>query len=590
MKIVRAILAEISRVDLKDLVTPVASITDVKHLASYNWIEAPTPTIVILGSPPVWSPPTLSRPLKKDSGLIYIAQNAARHPDSPLEPLFRALYLTHPLFDIRPIDIVSDRNNIRKFLSFVNPDASGKELETFTIRIELTKNTAIFCREETAAQDFIGPNEFRGFGHEFKRAYTTSQISGSTGHRRIISYRFGGLDFIVRHETDGYVETSSKMSYPQRIKTENGSLSEMLESLTLSSTQHSPNMPSPWSKLTIREAGRVVPLESTLAIKTRVTGKVLGLPEIAPQLWVSQTPRLLRAYHNNGKFQTPDVETVTALIKRWEDDNQKYLRKLAALVKQIFNIAKETGGNIMVKYDFMKDKLLVSKADGSKLLPDDLYFKWNGGWEYDTSDDRDHHTLGGSETKSLARADQNSTHVPFQVDVPFRDIIDYGVRNGFRHFFRRMPVQLSDYSTLCQSLEFLAIDTLEGPKMRDIMSDMRRGKSEWDPHEWRKIDGLKSLARDSAFRLLYKFLRPTAESDATDANMAYNATQFVVSHCGIFKYRARKLVRESFEKQFHVSDKQRKGLDKWPIWEEGRQESDVTTEEEDMDFDSDFSF
>lgn len=92
-------VSEISRLDLEALETPpLASITGVKLLSSYNWIEVrkATPTIAVPGSPALWSAPGVSRPLKKDSGLIYIAQNAARHPESPLEPLFRALYITHP--------------------------------------------------------------------------------------------------------------------------------------------------------------------------------------------------------------------------------------------------------------------------------------------------------------------------------------------------------------------------------------------------------------------------------------------------------------------------------------------------------------
>lgn len=133
-------IIEISRLDLQDLSTPpLASITDVKHLSSYNWIEAPTPTIAVPGSPPLWSAPRVPQQLKKDSGLIYIAQNAARHPDSPLEPLFRALYITNPSFDIRSIDVVTDRNNIRKLLSFINPGSTRNGLETFTINIEVTK-------------------------------------------------------------------------------------------------------------------------------------------------------------------------------------------------------------------------------------------------------------------------------------------------------------------------------------------------------------------------------------------------------------------------------------------------------------------
>src|SRR2546421_13028149 len=95
-------VSEISRLDLQELETPaLASITDVKLLSSYNWIEAPsaTPTIAVPGCPALWSAPRVSRRLNKDSGLIYIAQNAARHPECPLEPLFRAIYITNPSFD-----------------------------------------------------------------------------------------------------------------------------------------------------------------------------------------------------------------------------------------------------------------------------------------------------------------------------------------------------------------------------------------------------------------------------------------------------------------------------------------------------------
>ena len=371
-------IIEISRLDLQDLSTPpLASITDVKHLSSYNWIEAPTPTIAVPGSPPLWSSPRVPQKLKKDSGLIYIAQNAARHPDSPLEPLFRALYIANPSFDIHSIDVVTDRNNIRKLLSFINPGSTRNGLETFTINIEVTKNTAIFSRDETATHEYIGLHEFRGFGHEFEKAYTTSQISGSTGHHRIISYRFSDLNFIVRYETDGYVDADIRIPSSKSKEPENDSLSSMLGSLSLSPTNRLPNTTPAGSKLAIKEEGKVVPIELTLEIKTRVLHKPLEIQDIAPQLWVSQTPKLVRAYHHKGTFQRPEVEDVAALIKRWEERNQTDLRKLVALIKKILNVAKGCGGNAIVKYDVKKDKLVIWKVDGKRMLPKDLYSKWD---------------------------------------------------------------------------------------------------------------------------------------------------------------------------------------------------------------------
>jgi hypothetical protein len=375
-----AIIGEITRLDLQDLNTPsLALITNVKHLASYNWIEAPTPTIAVPGCPPLWSALRVPKRLKKDSGLIYIAQNAARHPDSPLEPLFRALYITNPLYNIRSVDIITDRNNIRKLLSFINPGSTRNGLGTFTINIEITKNTAIFCRKEAATHEFIRPQEFRDHSHEFEKANTTNQISSSTGHYRIISYRFGNLNFIIRHKTDGYVllNTDTSIPTPNSKEQENNNLSNLLESLSLSSTNIPPTTTHAGSRLTIREEGRVVPLESTLELKTRISHKPLQLREVVPQLWVSQTPKLIRAYYTKGTFQVPEVEDVAVQVKRWEEGNRNDLRKLAALISKVLEIVKGCGGNAAVKYDDTRDKLVVWKADGETMLPRDLYCKWD---------------------------------------------------------------------------------------------------------------------------------------------------------------------------------------------------------------------
>jgi hypothetical protein len=263
-------VAKISRFDLKSLDTPAsASITDVQHLSSYNWIETPTatPTIAVPGSPDLWSPPNASFGLKKDSGHVYIAQNAARHPDSPLEPLFRALDVSHPSFDIASVDVVTDRNNLRKLLGVVNDRWSSYRREDFTIHVEVTKNTAIFCRREAKTEEYIGPNEFRGYGHSFEKRCTRRALAGSTGHHRIISYSFEDLKFIVRHETDGYVGVGGGQSCSPKTNVQAPSLddlSNILKSLELSPGSSSSGETSAKSKIVIRKEGQTVPLASTL--------------------------------------------------------------------------------------------------------------------------------------------------------------------------------------------------------------------------------------------------------------------------------------------------------------------------------------
>ncbi|KAI1473183.1 uncharacterized protein F4812DRAFT_42053 [Daldinia caldariorum] len=371
----------VAKVSLSDLqgpdVPPVASITDVKYLSSYNWIESPKPTIAVPGSPPLWAAPKLPQRVNKDSGLIYIAQNAARHPDSPLEPLFRAIYVTDPSFDIRPIDIVTDRNNIRKLLSFVDPTVARNGLEEFTINIEVTKNTAIFSRDETETQDIIGPNEFKGFGHEFEKACTINKIVGSTGHHRIISYRFGGLNVIVRHETDGYVGATAGPSSSARKAQSPSDLTSVFDSLSLSPTNTNLGTTTKGSKLIVQRDGQAVPLSSTLEIKTRVSHKPLEIREVAAQIWVSQTPKLVRAYHQRGVFKVPTVEDITPQIKKWEQDKQVHLRKLALLMRRIVNVVKNCRESVTLRYDRRENKLILTEVPRKKMLPQDLYLKWD---------------------------------------------------------------------------------------------------------------------------------------------------------------------------------------------------------------------
>ncbi|KAI1806977.1 hypothetical protein F4811DRAFT_550207 [Daldinia bambusicola] len=186
------------------------------------------------------------------------------------------------------------------------------------------------------------------------------------------------------------------------------------------------------------------------------------------------------------------------------------------------------------------------------------------------------------------KSGQNTTSIPKHSDIPFFDVINYGVSHGFRHFFRRMPVRLSDYHTLCETLEFLAIDVLAGQKLGDIMDDLRKCKSDYDYCDGTGFRGDKSLARDAAFRLLYIFLLGEFKSEARDRAMAYNTALFVVSHPGTFGPKTRKMVREAFEERFLVTEKQKNSLDKWPVSDLSGDDSTTTEEDSYYSDDSDY--
>ncbi|KAF2270531.1 hypothetical protein CC78DRAFT_485330 [Lojkania enalia] len=619
------IVSEISRLNLQELETPaLASITDVKLLSSYNWIEAPngTPTIAVPGSPALWSPPGISRRLRKDSGLIYIAQNAARHPESPLEPLFRALYVANPSFDIRSTDVVTDRNNIRKLLSFIDPSSSRNGLEAFTINIEVTKNTAIFCRDETKTLEYIGPHEFRGFGHEFEKAYTVTQINGSTGHHRIISYCFNDLNFIVRHETDGYVNPDTKTSSSKAENYMGDSLSSMLGALSLSPANSSPGIIPTGSKLTIKEEGQLVSLESTLEIKTRVLHKSLGIQEVAPQLWVSQTSKLVRAYHQNGIFQSPVVEDVAAVIKSWEERKQNDLKKLAALIRKIINLAKECGGSAVLKYNVEGDKLVIRKVERKEMLPKDLYSKWDDAYNPEAETNAPNNGIQGPKAVQTRRERMSvmrttgedlkatiriggvdySVHVskmPYLASfvrlqrvthpeatefihepINLFDVALKGVELGYRQCFRSLPTDLSQYRTLFETYKFLEVDVLSGLSIDEVIANLKVDKTDYDAEERRPTPSNKRLARDTAFQLLYLILQGQFKDETKDRMKLFNAVMFVVSHPGSFKYRAKRLIRVAYEERFGLVAKQRARLDQWEKGTAADYATDATTEEE----------
>lgn len=132
-----------------------------KIVASYNWSTTSTaeePHIIAPGTPRVYVPPKseiVTSPsnapcagakgkyvapgrrglkkfnnvggfrLTKDRGDPVVDENKVRmHPSSSLDPLFHALDICSPGFDTETVDIVTDRNNLRKLLRFCDsPDS-----------------------------------------------------------------------------------------------------------------------------------------------------------------------------------------------------------------------------------------------------------------------------------------------------------------------------------------------------------------------------------------------------------------------------------------------------------------------------------
>ncbi|KAG6185679.1 hypothetical protein E4U36_001211 [Claviceps purpurea] len=227
------------------------------------------------------------------------------------------------------------------------------------------------CRSETNVSHSMGPYSFRGYGHEFEKVCTVKGILFSTSHHRIVSYDFCGLNLMIRHENVAYV--SSETNAIACLRT--GILPDR-DCLSLGNKVSIANRDP--EKVTVMLRGRTIPLNSTLEIKTRSLTRPESFAEVAPKLWVSQTPNIVQALHLRGQFLKPEARDVSANIREWERDNQKDLRTLGALIKKIITVMKGCGGRAILRYDVSSASLIISRDEGeSGMLPADLYSKWD---------------------------------------------------------------------------------------------------------------------------------------------------------------------------------------------------------------------
>ena len=172
--------------------------------------------------------------------------------------------------------------------------------------------------------------------------------------------------------------------------------------------------------------------------------------------------------------------------------------------------------------------------------------------------------------------------------IPLFDVALKGVESGFRQCFRSLPTELYQYRTLFTTYAFLKIDILCGLPMDAVIANLKVCRADYDPEERRQIRGNKSLARDTAFQLLYLILYGQLEDEKKDSMKLFNAVVFVVSHPGTFKYRTKRVIRAAYEDRFSPTIKQVVGLNKWEKGEVGKDATDATTEEEpEYYFDSD---
>ncbi|KAK0448474.1 uncharacterized protein EV420DRAFT_1275698 [Desarmillaria tabescens] len=346
---------------------PNVAIRDPKYIGSYNWVDSPSPTILVPGSPRIWRNKPTPFTIRHDTGNHFCDQNGYRLPSTPLLPILVAVDKMVVRSDVSPIsidwpsvDYITDRNGLRKLLEWV----SGKK-QSFRIDLQLAGKKTVLCnRWEPQSRLKV----FDGYGYNFEDAVTSAAPGcerSSGGHHRVITYDLCGLTMVVRFEVDACHVPHDAPS------TSTDFLSAQLASMALSKSTTSTHTVDQRTSLTVISTGKPIPNESVIELTTRKgNDSGIRLRNKYPQLYFSQTPELIIGLHHNGRFtdvQRKTMESLTSL----EDSLQRRLGALGQALSDIQDLVVQSGteGRLsLVGRD--KELLVFERVSTASCLPE----------------------------------------------------------------------------------------------------------------------------------------------------------------------------------------------------------------------------
>ena len=351
--------------------TAVSSKDGFSTLCSYNWQT--NGAIFVPGRPPKWSPPPLPAILPADTGRHFLDQNAYHVPKYPFEPAFQALSIMNPTVSLDAVDIIANRNSLRKLLDF----SAGKKLDTFAMGLNMIKETLVLSRKEVNARYMVHGASNSGYGHNFEKAFTTAQdeMEESSSHHRVIKYHIGPLECVVRFEVDAYFDDPEVECITEEPELVN-SITAAMAQLDVAGSQ-----PPPETKHSTKvvQKGVSVSASKLAEIKAKRAGR---FTDALPQLWFGRTPYFMNGNHIKGKVHSVTIVHAESEFAQWEELHQARLRKMVSLLVALKTAVKETqAGAAVLVYDEKGGPLKVYrvKRDGGVLPKETIAKYWSIG-------------------------------------------------------------------------------------------------------------------------------------------------------------------------------------------------------------------
>ncbi|KAI0112275.1 hypothetical protein GGR51DRAFT_557459 [Nemania sp. FL0031] len=316
----------------------VSSETACELICSYSWQDSKHAAVKIPGFAPIWQHHPLPVTLPADKGTYFIDQSAARVPRYPFEPVFRAAVAMNPTINFADVDVVINRNSLRKFLDF----CGGTVRDSFRVNLAIVNDTLFIERHEKNARELIRGRQLNGWGHNFEKTFTKlpKGLEHSTQYHRVIRYPLGDLNCVVRFEVDACYQEDNSGEEQIAADDIHGGLALDIGKLSIGGDSGS-NKVALGQHCGVKEELKVMPQFTVAEIKT--SSKDHLTRSVLPQLWFGRTPWLIIGHHVNGTFDKVNIKNAEAEFAAWETQHQNKLQKLVSLISQLRELVKKNG-------------------------------------------------------------------------------------------------------------------------------------------------------------------------------------------------------------------------------------------------------
>lgn len=281
----------------------------------------------------------------------------------------------NPTINFADVDIVLNRNSLRKFLDF----CVGTVKSSFRVDLSMINNTLFIERHEKNARALIRGTQVNGWGHNFEKAFTKlpKGLGGSTQYHRVVNYSLGGLNCVVRFEVDACYQGGNEGQTPFAGDNIHRSLAVDMGKLSIG-TNPRRNEVVPGQTPKVVNQFKSMPQSTTAEIKTSSSNKTLS--SFLPQLWFGRTPWLIMAHHAEGTFDKINITNAEAKFVAWETKHQDELRKMVSLLSQLRQSVKKSGFKrciaICEKHTKPRELNIFASAHEKSALPEDLISKF----------------------------------------------------------------------------------------------------------------------------------------------------------------------------------------------------------------------